>query len=80
MAKARIIPPTPAEPDVQLTLSAREARVLAALTNHVAGSPYNTYRRDVDQIRLALAAAGIPAVSGEYFRRGTSVEAKEVTP
>lgn len=60
MAKAKKL--TPEKPDVQLTLSWREAEVLRHLVRRVAGCTRTSARHHADSIGEALNAAGVPAV------------------
>jgi hypothetical protein len=53
MARAKLIPPTPVEPEVQLTMSQLQAKyLLALLGNHVSGRPMVI--REFDNIHGAL--------------------------
>lgn len=65
-AVAVAVKPDPVEPDVTLTMSADVARTLLDLANFVAGMIPITYRRDINEIALALSRAGVRPVPDRF--------------
>lgn len=71
MATCKTIPLPPPPQAYELTLSAREADVLVAISAHVGGMP-SGYRGDVDRISRALRDAGVPSWDGSEVYEASS--------
>lgn len=66
MAKAKLIPPVPVTPNVQLELTPEEAQTLLDITRNIGGNPTETRRKHSDSIASALRSVGYTSNSRPY--------------
>jgi hypothetical protein len=71
-AEKKVIP-VPVKYNVVLTLDQNEAETLLAITGRVGGTPENTRRRFVDNIRVALQTAGVQEVIARTLSSANSI-------